>query len=113
MDYTLSAIFCDVNLIIMHIVCKHLLVMEIDDSNDYRHIMYLELELEWHHLNYEIWVSSCNFTMSLYISVNNVFQLILRILIYLAVTQPGLYFFLHPSSGEQISSISFPFNRHE
>lgn len=58
MDYTHSAIFYGVNLIIMHIVCKQLLVMEIDDSDDYRHIMYLELELEWYHLNYEIWVSS-------------------------------------------------------
>lgn len=85
-------LFCGVNLIIMHIVCKHLLVMEIDDSNDYRHIMYLELELEWLHLNYEIWVSSCNFTMSF---DKNVKQCVnnMNVLIYLAVTRPCLYFF--------------------
>lgn len=87
MNYTLSAFFCGVNLIIMHIVCKHLLVMEIDDSDDYRHIMFLELELEWLYLNYEIWVSSCNFTMSLDTFITNVKQCVnyVNVLLYLAV----------------------------
>ena len=60
MLYILGHFFYGVNIIIMHIVCKHLRVMEIDDYDGDRQIMYLELELEWYHLNYEIWVSSCN-----------------------------------------------------